>query len=41
MRRKRGTQIPVVASGGTGDDQVCRDVVAGSGVVARAVFREG
>ena len=41
MGRKRGPQIPVVASGGTGYDQVCRDVVAGSGAVARAVFREG
>ena len=41
MGRKRHPQIPVVASGGTVDDQVCRDVVAGSGAVARALFREG
>ena len=41
MGRKRGPQIPVVASGGTGDDQVCRDVLASSGAVDKSVIREG
>ena len=41
LGRKRGPQIPVVASGGSGDDQVCRDVVAGSEAVDKAGIREG
>ena len=38
---KGNPQIPVVASGGIGGDQVCRDVLAGSGAVDESVIREG
>ena len=41
LGKEKGPPIPVVASGSTGDDPVCRHVVAGSGAVARALFREG
>ena len=38
--KEKGPSIPVVDSGCTGDDEVGRNVVAGSGAMERAVIRE-
>lgn len=38
---KGAPQIPVVASGCTGNEEVGRNVVTGSGAVEKAVIKEG
>ena len=41
LRKEEGPPRPVVASGCSGDEEVGRNMLPGSGAVERAVVREG